>query len=149
MNRFLSRRFIVALIVVLIAYWLFYLSYFQENSEAYLFPSIITVCVLFFSITSLFRETWGMCVDDFKAIPVVRLLPAIIGMVVTVLSVEHLGMYTTCAIALFLISTWYSPVENTQKRILNSLLLSLGFIVFMYLLFSVMLGVQMPRGLLI
>ena len=149
MNRFLSRRFFVALIVVAVAYLMFNISYFQENKEAYLFPAIITSAILFFSLTSLIRETYGLCVDDFKSIPVLRLLPAIIGMVVTVFTVEYLGMYTTAAIALFLISAWYSPVENTTKRLLSSLLLSAGFTLFMYLLFSLMLGVQTPRGILI
>lgn len=149
MNRFLTRRFFVALIVVLVAYLMFYVSYFQENKEAYLFPAIITTFILFFSLTSLFRETYGLCVDDFKSFPFLRLLPGIIGMAVTVYAVEHLGMYTTCTIALFLISAWYSPIENTTKRLLSSLALAVGFIIFMYLLFSVMLGVQTPRGVLI
>jgi len=149
MSRFLTRRFFVALLVVVIAYLMFYVSYFQENKEAYLFPAIITIAVLFFSLTSLIRETYALCIDDIKSIAFLRLIPAIICMVVTVFTVEHLGMYTTTAIALFLLSAWYSPVENTAKRLISSLLLSIGFTIFMYLLFSVMLGVQTPRGLLI
>ena len=149
MSRFLTRRFFVALTVVLIAYLMFYVSYFQENKEAFLFPAIITTAVLVFSLTSLFRETYGLCIDDIKSIAFLRLLPAIICMIVAVFTLEHLGMYTTAAIALFLISAWYSPVENTTKRLLSSLLLSAGFTIFMYLLFSIMLGVQTPRGILI
>ena len=149
MSRFLTRRFFVALTVVLIAYLMFYVSYFQENKEAFLFPAIITTAVLFFSLTSLIRETYGLCLDDIKPIAFLRLVPAIICMVAAVFTIEHLGMYSTSAIALFLISAWYSPEENTTKRLLSSLLLSAGFTFFMYLLFSLMLGVQAPRGILI
>ena len=60
MSRFTSRRFIVALIVVLITYAMFSASYFQENSETYLFPAIVTAAILVFSVTSLFRETYGL-----------------------------------------------------------------------------------------
>ena len=135
--------------MTLIALLLFKLSFFQENKEAYLFPSIITSVVLFFSLTSLFRETFSLCVDDFEPTPVLRLIPALILMVITVFSLEFVGMYTTSAITLFLIGAWYSPQEPISKRLLSSLMLTAGFIIFMYLLFSVMLGVQVPRGFLI
>ena len=36
-----SRRFLVASTVAFIAALLFKISYFQENSEAYLFPAVV------------------------------------------------------------------------------------------------------------
>lgn len=144
-----SRRFIIAAIIVAIGAVLFNISFFQENKEAYLFPSIIASTILFFSLTSLFRETFSLCADDFEPTPIIRLIPIMIIMVATVFTVEHVGMYTTSFIALFLISAWYSPQEPFSKRLVSSLLLSVGFILFMYLLFTVMLNVQVPRGFLI
>ena len=144
-----SRRFIVAAIIVAIGAILFNISFFQENKEAYLFPSIIASTILFFSLTSLFREAFSLCADDFEPTPIIRLIPIIVIMTSTVFLVEHVGMYSTSFVALFLISAWYSPQEPLSKRVISSLLLSIGFILFMYLLFTVMLGVQVPRGFLI
>lgn len=149
MNTVFIRRVVVAVLVTVIAWMMFQVSYFQENQEAYLFPSIITLVVLIFSITSLVREGFDLCIDDIKPIPFLRLLPALICMIGAVFTVEHLGMYTTSFITLILLTVWYSPEENWMKRLISSLVLSVGFIIFMYLLFSVVLGVQMPRGLLI
>lgn len=149
MNRFLSRRFLVALIVVLVAYALFSAGYYQEGTENYLFPSIIGVFILILSLTSLFRETYGLCVDDFKAFPLLRLLPALIIMFLSVFVVELLGMYFTAAVLLFLMSITYSPVGSVSKRVRNSVIFSLGFTAFMYVLFNLVLSVQTPRGIFI
>jgi len=149
MIRFISRRSLVALVVVLIAYVLFSMSYFKENDEVYLFPLIVTTGILLFSLISLVRETKGLCLDDYKPFPFLHLLPGIIMMCAIVMVIETIGMYSTSAIALLVLSAWYSPVEDLKKRLSMSLMLSIGFTLFIYLLFSIMLDVQTPRGWLI
>lgn len=144
-----SRRFLVAALVALIAATIFKLSYFQENPEAYLFPSIVGGAMLLMALISLFREAFDVCVDDFQGFPFRRQLPAIVLMTAGVLALEELGMYSTCFLVLLLVSAWYSPQQNLPKRLLNSFLFSAGFIGFMYLLFSLLLKVQVPRGWLI
>ena len=145
----LGRRFLVALLVALIAGFIFEISFFQENREVYLFPAIVSFVMLVFSLISLVREAFDLCVDDFQPFPFVRQTPAILMMAGGVALVETLGMYTSAFLVLLLVSFWYSPEENGRRRLLSSLLLAGGFAAFMYLLFSVMLNVQVPRGMLI
>ena len=145
----LGRRFLVALLVALIAGYIFEISFFQENREVYLFPAIVSFVMLVFSLISLVREAFDLCVDDFQPFPFVRQTPAILMMAGGVALVEILGMYTSAFLVLLLVSFWYSPEENGRRRLLSSLLLAGGFAAFMYLLFSVMLNVQVPRGMLI
>ena len=145
----INRRLFVALLVASIVALIFRGSYFQESSEAYLFPSIVAMAMLGLALLSLFREAVDLCVDDFQAFPFVRQVPVILIMFGGVGLVEVLGMYATSFLVLFLVSYWYSPQENSRQRLIRSLAFSAGFIVFIYVLFSVMLNVQLPRGLLI
>ncbi len=141
-----SRRFLVAILVLSTSALLFWISYFQENSEVYLFPSIVTSGILLLSFTSFVREAFNLCVDDIKPIAIFRLVPAIVLIFIAVLSIEQVGMYATSTMVLFTLSALYSPVESMVRRFTNSILLAIGFSLFMYLIFSVMLNVQTPRG---
>ena len=145
----LGRRFFVALTVAMVAGLIFRASYFQENAEAYLFPSIIAVVMLALSLLSLAREAFDLCVDDFQAFPFSRQLPVIVMMVAGVWLVEILGMYTSALIVLAVVTYWYSPQEDGRRRLVSSLSFAAGFTAFMYLLFTLMLNVQLPRGILI
>ena len=145
----LGRRFFVALAVAMISGLIFRVSYFQENSEAYLFPSIIAAVMLALSLLSLAREAFDLCVDDFQAFPFSRQLPAILMMAAGVWLVEVLGMYTSALIVLVVVTYWYSPQEDGRRRLVGSLAFAAGFACFMYVLFTLMLNVQLPRGMLI
>jgi len=145
----INRRLFVALLVASIAGLIFRASYFQESSEAYLFPSIVSIAMLGLALLSLFREAVDLCVDDFQAFPFVRQVPAILIMAGGVALVEVLGMYVTSFLVLSLVSYWYSPQEDGRRRLMQSLAFAAGFSAFMYVLFSVMLNVQLPRGLFI
>lgn len=149
MRMTLGRRFFVALTVAMIAAVIFRASYFQENSEAYLFPSIIAVVMLALSLLSLAREAFDLCVDDFQAFPFVRQLPVILMMAAAVSLVEVLGMYSSAFIVLAVVTYWYSPQEDGRRRLVSSLGFAAGFAAFMYVLFTLMLNVQVPRGILI
>lgn len=142
-----SRRLGVAFVVALIATLIFYASYFQPNPDAYLFPVILASLILVFSLISLLREAFDWCLDDFRPFPFMRQWPIILILVAAVSLIEVLGMYTTALLTLFVVSLGYSPEPNKQRRIIHSLLFAVGFTGFMYMLFSLMLGVQLPRGL--
>jgi len=138
-----------ALLVALIAGAMFRVSYFQDNSEAYLFPIIISAMMLGMSLLSLAREAFSLCVDDFQPFPFIRLVPALVMMAGGVALVETLGMYTTAFLVLCLVSIWYSSQEDSRRRLFQSLVFAAGFSAFTYVLFSLMLNVQVPRGLII
>lgn len=144
-----NRRLFVAVLVVMVAGLMFRASYFQENAEAFLFPMIVAGAMLALTLVSLVREVFDLCVEDFQAFPFARQLPAILIMIAAVTLVEILGMYASAFLALAMVSIWYSPEENNQRRLVRSLVFSVGFTGFMYVLFSLMLNVQLPRGILI
>ena len=144
-----SRRLFVAYVVAFLAGLVFKVSYFQDNDEAYLFPAVVASAMLLFSLISLFREAFDLCVDDYQPFPFMRQWPVILIMVLGVSLIEILGMYLTAFLILLVVTYWYSPEERGMKRMLLSLGMAAGFSVTMYVLFSVFLKVQVPRGILI
>lgn len=148
MKKYLTRRTFIALATLTAALLLFYVSYFQDNREVYLFPGIVAGAVLGLCAVSFVREVFDMCADDFKPFPFKREIFSLLVMAAAALSAEAVGMYTCCFLALLAISLWYSPQKSRAKKLRDSLLFSTGFIGFMYLLFSVVLNAQLPKGIL-
>ncbi|MCG6968072.1 MAG: tripartite tricarboxylate transporter TctB family protein [Chromatiaceae bacterium] len=144
-----GRRLAVALLVVLVAGLLFKVSYFQENLEAYLFPAVVAATVLCLSLLSLAREAFDLCIDDFQPFPIGRQWPVIVIMIGGVLLIDTLGMYSTTFLVLLLVGYWYSPEEALRRRLVQSVSMAAGFSLAMYVLFSILLNVQVPRGFLI
>jgi hypothetical protein len=141
-----GRRLLVAATVALLAAFIFQISFFQDNREAYLFPAVVAGVMLLLSLVSLVRESLDLCVDDFQPFPFQRQLPVLLMMAGGVALIETLGMYTTAFLILLLVTYWYSPQTNARRRLLSSLAMAAGFSVAMYLLFSLLLNVQVPRG---
>lgn len=149
MNNLLTRRVLVASLVLIISAAMFSAGYGQENSEAYLFPLIIAVMMMALSSVSLIRELFDLCIEDFQEFPFKRQLPVMLIMVVGINLVEVLGIFSTAFLVLLSVSYGYSPLEDQKKRLIRSLIFSGGFCIAMYVLFSVMLNVQLPRGWII
>lgn len=143
-----DRRFLVALLVTAVCGLMFKVSYFQQNQAAYLFPIIISSLTLAFSITSLIREYFDLCVDDFKAFPFFEQVPGIVITIVGVSLIELIGMYSSSFFVLVAITTFYSTKGSLVNRFIKSAVFSFLFLLVMYLIFNVLLNVQLPRGLM-
>jgi len=143
-----DRRFLVALLVTAVCGLMFKVSYFQQNQAAYLFPIIVSSLTLAFSITSLIREYFDLCVDDFKAFPFFEQLPGIVITIVGVSLIELIGMYSSSFLVLVAITTFYSTKGALVNRFIKSAVFSFLFLLVMYLIFNVLLNVQLPRGLM-
>ena len=146
MNNLLSRRVGVASLVLLLSVAMFLAGYGHENPEAYLFPLIIASIMIILSSVSLIRELFELCIEDFQEFPLKRQLPVMLVMAAGVMLVEMLGIFSTAFLVLLSVSYWYSPLEDQNKRLIRSLMFSAGFCIAMYMLFSVMLNVQLPGG---
>jgi hypothetical protein len=143
-----DRRFLLALLVTAVCGLMFKVSYFQQNQAAYLFPIIISSLTLAFSITSLIREYFDLCVDDFKAFPFFEQVPGIVITIVGVSLIELIGMYSSSFLVLVAITTFYSTEGSLVNRFIKSAVFSFLFLLVMYLIFNVLLNVQLPRGLM-
>jgi len=80
---------------------------------------------------------------------IIKLLPMLVLLVGYIYCIEWLGMYSSSAVALFFIAFIYHSADSMVKRFVSSLAVALLFTGFIYVIFSVLLRVQAPKGLFI
>ena len=148
----MKRLPLIAITALALTVFLCYVSFGHENQEAYLFPQIIGGSLLGLCALLVLREFLGNrdpAVQSVNMGSIIRLLPMLVLLSGYVYCIEWLGMYSSSALALFLIAFIYHSADSIVKRFTSSLLVALVFTGFIYVVFSVLLRVQAPRGLFI
>ena len=148
MNRFP----VIAIVAVAIAAFLCFISFGHENAEAYLFPQIVSGSLMGLCVLLVIREFMGnpdAAVESIELKDVLKLLPMLVLLAGYVFCIEWLGMYSSSAIALFLIAFVYHASDNWIKRFTSSFVVAILFTGFMYVVFSMLLRVQAPTGLFV
>ena len=133
--------------ILLISIMLAYASFSGKQSEAYLFPKIITSVMIILSSLSLvvyfFDKTKKMA-----EINISKLSIYLISIILFIFFGEILGFYFLTIILFLTVCYFYSEQKNFKIIIYNILITSL-FMLFIYLLFSILLKVQVPRFFLL
>ena len=145
----LKKPLIASIPVFILSAFLLYLCTGHETPEVYLFPLIVSIVLFLLSGFLLVRELSGIYTSDIEAPGLFRLLPVLGIFGAYLYTIELLGMYSSSLLALLLIAFIYHPPATLTERIKSSALVAVPFIGAMYILFSVLLKVQMPAGLLI
>lgn len=148
----MKRLSLIALASVAIAAFLAYVSFGHDNAEAYLFPQIVGSCLLGLCVLLVAQEFFGNSDPAVKSVQLnslLKLLPMLVLLAGYVYCIEWLGMYSSSAIALFLIAFIYHSADSMIKRFTSSLMVAILFTGFIFVIFSVLLKVQAPRGMFI
>jgi len=131
------------IIILLISIMLAYASFSGKQSEAYLFPRIITSVMIILSSLSLivyfFDKTKKMA-----EINISKLSIYLISLILFIFFGEILGFYFLTIILFLTVCYFYSEHKSIKVVIYNILITSL-FMLFIYFLFSILLKVQVPR----
>ncbi|NNC65058.1 MAG: hypothetical protein HKN84_09755 [Gammaproteobacteria bacterium] len=120
------------------------------ESEAYLFPRSIALAIGILglmiagsSLTGIIQPAAG------GSRRWLRVLPALAVFVAARFVMEPLGFYVS-AFAAFLTIVWiYAPEPASARAAATRVAISAAFIAAIFVLFSVLLNVQTPRGLLL
>tara|TARA_B100000029_G_scaffold337763_1_gene329994 strand:- start:11 stop:448 length:438 start_codon:yes stop_codon:yes gene_type:complete len=133
--------------ILLISIILAYVSFGGKQSEAYLFPKIITSVMIILSSLSLvvyfFDKTKKMA-----EINISKLSIYLISLILFIFFGEILGFYFLTIILFLIVCYFYSEHKSFKVIIYNILITSL-FMLFIYFLFSILLKVQVPRFFLL
>jgi len=133
--------------ILLISIMLAYASFNDKQSEAYLFPKIITSVMIILSSLSLifyfFEKT-----KKTEEINISKLSIYLISLILFIFFGEILGFYFLTTLLFLTVCYFYSEQKNFKIIIYNILITSL-FMLFIYLLFSILLKVQVPRFFLL
>ena len=119
----------------------------ETTSEAYLFPKLITFVMIILSSFSLFfyfmNKTSSIANIDIKKLSVY-----LFSLILFIFLGEIIGFYFL-AILLFLINSYYYSEIKNLKIIIQNMIITIVFMIFIYVLFSIMLKVQVPRFFLL
>jgi hypothetical protein len=115
----------------------------ENSSEAYLFPKLITFVMIILSSFSLIfyflNKSFSVAEVDIKKLSIY-----LISLILFVFFGEIVGFYFF-AILLFFINSYYYSEDKNLKKIIQNLIVTFIFMLFIYFLFSIMLKVQVPR----
>ena len=119
-------------------------SFSGGNSEAYLFPRIITSIMLVLSLLLLIQHFYEKN-HPIKKINIAKLTPFFILIIIFILLGENLGFYLCASLMFLTICYFYYPEKKDMKKILFFLLICALFMTAIYFLFTFLLKVQVPR----
>ena len=118
----------------------------ENTSEAYLFPKLITSVMIILSSFSLIfyflNKSFSVAKVDIKKLSVY-----LISLIIFIFLGENIGFYLL-AILLFFINSYYYSENKNVKKIIQTIIITTIFMLFIYFLFSIMLKVQVPRSFL-
>ena len=119
----------------------------ENSSEAYLFPKLITFVMIILSSFSLIfyflNKSFSVAEVDIKKLSIY-----LISLILFVFFGEIVGFYFF-AILLFFINSYYYSEDKNIKKIIQNMIVTFIFMLFIYFLFSIMLKVQVPRFFLL
>jgi len=138
-------------IVTALAAIVTWISFTQEPAAAYLFPRLISVFMLVMALWSLTRAVLGISRvgTGLTAQTAINLAPGVALIFVYVFwAAKTLGFYTASTAAFLLLFTIYDPTPVTNLRgWIKRIVITAAFMAVIYALFTILLKVQMPRGL--
>ena len=115
----------------------------ENSSEAYLFPKLITFVMIILSSFSLIfyflNKSFSVAEVDIKKLSIY-----LISLILFVFFGEIVGFYFF-AVLLFFINSYYYSEDKNIKKIIQNMIVTFIFMLFIYFLFSIMLKVQVPR----
>lgn len=122
-------------------------SFSGSNQEAFLFPNVVSVIMVIIALISVFNSVKTIHTEKPILIPWSLILPAIVIFILYLALAEIVGFYV-CSFAAFLaLVCIYKPGSLNLKRFVRILVTDVIFIGGLYCLFSLLLKVQLPRGL--
>jgi len=148
-----SRHHLVpALAILLLAVIVTWLSYTREPAGAFLFPRLISAVMLLLAIWNVVRAALGLARvgSGISRHEMLTVLPGVAVMLVYVLfAAKALGFYTASFIGFVALYALYDPAPHTRPASwLRRIGIAAAFMLVIYALFTLLLKVQTPRGVL-
>lgn len=151
MNVNRAQHLFPALCVLLLAGTVAFLSFTREPADAFLFPRLISVVMLFLAVWNFARAATGLSKvgSGISWSMMLTVLPGLLVLVVYVFfAAKFLGFYVASFISFFVLFSLYDPASHTNVRSwVKRFVVTVLFMLVIYALFTLLLKVQTPRGL--
>ncbi len=134
--------------MLVIAVLLFLAGFLSKNTEAFLFPNTVAAVMVVLAIFTIVNQLkTSLQEKTAKPIPWLSILPALIIFIIYLATLEIIGFYLGSFLAFVIIATSYHPDGINPKTTGKVMLIGLLFMAALYCLFSLLLRVQLPRGI--
>jgi len=144
------QHLVPATLVLLLAIVVVWLSFTREPADAFLFPRLIGSIMLGLALWNLARAGLGLARvgEGLSLRGVATVLPGIVLMLALVLvAAKALGFYTAAFLAFVILYSVHDPAPHAHWRTwFRRFVTATGFMLVIYLLFTLLLKVQIPRG---
>ncbi|MDL2268028.1 tripartite tricarboxylate transporter TctB family protein [Desulfovibrio sp. OttesenSCG-928-G15] len=142
----------IALMVVSALVFYYLMQDYEHN--AILFPRMMVIIMLCLAGCKAMGElvlarTASREGQSGEKYPLPRVLFVLAAMVVYIMVLEDVGFYTSAFLFFFIVTLVIQPFERTPRVVAMRFATCFGFILFLYMLFGVLLKVQLPRGILV
>ncbi|MFU8778020.1 MAG: tripartite tricarboxylate transporter TctB family protein, partial [Roseovarius sp.] len=131
--------------------WVCYVSFTQQPAQAFLFPRLISSIFVVLALWTFGRAVLGLsrAGTGIGRTMVLNIVPGLMVAVIYIFwAAETLGFYSGSALAFFALLSLYDPAPHGEvKSWVRRVVITVGFILVMYLLFARLLSVFTPRGL--
>jgi len=145
------QHLLPATLVLILAVTVTWLSYTREPSDAFLFPRLISSVMVLLAIWNFLRALFGLAKvgDGLSGQTMLRIFPGVLVMLALVyFAAKTLGFYVASFLAFLCVYSLYDPASHlSAKSWIKRLVITAGFMVVIYALFTLLLKVQTPRGL--
>ncbi len=118
-----------------------------SNQEAFLFPNVVAAIMVVIAVLTVVNYFKNNSTEKSKPIPWLVILPALLIFILYLTFAELIGFYVSSFIAFTAIVMIYMPGRFEISRSLKIALVGLLFMAALYSLFTLLLKVQLPRGL--
>ena len=153
MTNYRIQHLIAALVVILVCGYITWICFTAEPKGAYIFPRLISVVLSVFAIWNLVRAVagWAKVGETLGGQETLNLIPGlVVSLIVMFFAATYLGFYTCAFITIFALSSIYDPADISNLGAwARRLVVSIASVVVLYVLFSLVLQVQTPTGILI
>ena len=125
---------------------------FSPTGSGYLFPKIVAGFMVFLALLMValtFIPKKSIITTDGERIPWGIVLPTLLILIGFLLVAEWLGFFATSFIAFYTIVLIYTSGILNRRQYMKSAAISFVFIAVLYLIFVMLLNVQIPHGVLI
>lgn len=142
----MRRLNIILSIVLLLISGSFYFMIFQLPNEANLYPIFVVTVLLILSLILFFKTYFNKEDEESSAFKNIELKQIIFVLITSGLYIAFINLigYVVSTVLYVLVALIGLKVDKK-----NSIFISLGFCLFVYVLFKVLLKVPLPKGFII
>ena len=145
-----NQQVIAASVILTCSCWIAFVSFYVDDPEPFLFPRLIAVAMLVLSALAFRRALAGGNItgSGFDKATLINIAPGVALAIIYIgFLAEWMGFYAASMLIFFLIYSIYDPAPHFDTKVLGKrILITTGFMAVMYLVFSLALKVQTPRG---